>query len=121
MSGGLSPVLAQSAEGGAAGDDAGPMQLPTISVEGAASEGPYNPSQLSLPKLAVPLLDVPQSVTVIPRQLIEDRADLTLRDALRNVPGISIAAGEGGAQGDNLIPTALNWGRWLPIGGCRSR
>ena len=26
----------------------------------------------------------------------------TLRDALRNVAGISLAAGEGGAQGDNL-------------------
>ncbi|MGE3781903.1 MAG: TonB-dependent receptor [Alphaproteobacteria bacterium] len=78
------------------------MQLPTISVEGGASGGPYNPGQLSLPKLTEPLLDVPQSVTVVPRQLIEDQADLTLRDALRNVPGISIAAGEGGAQGDNL-------------------
>jgi catecholate siderophore receptor len=78
------------------------MQLPTISVQGAASGGPYNPSQLSLPKLTEPLLDVPQSVTVISRQLIEDQADISLREALRNVSGISIAAGEAGAQGDNL-------------------
>ena len=39
---------------------------------------------------------------MIPRQLIEDQADTSVREALRNVPGISIAAGEAGAQGDNL-------------------
>ena len=30
------------------------------------------------------------------------KASTTLRDSLRNVPGISLAAGEFGAQGDNL-------------------
>ena len=99
---GAGSALAQSVESDAAGSDAGPMVLPTISVQSAAAGGPYNPGQLSLPKLNEPLLDVPQSVTVVPRQLIEDQADISLRDALRNVPGISIAAGEAGAQGDNL-------------------
>jgi catecholate siderophore receptor len=95
-------ALAQSPETGPAGGEAGPILLPPLSVEGAAAGGPYNPGQLSLPKLTEPLLDVPQSVTVIPRQLIEDQANISLRETLRNVPGISIAAGEGGAQGDNL-------------------
>ena len=35
-------------------------------------------------------------------QLIDERAGTTLREALRNVTGISFAAGEGGASGDNL-------------------
>ena len=33
---------------------------------------------------------------------MQDQGTTTLRDALRNVAGISLAAGEGGAQGDNL-------------------
>src|SRR6201998_4975701 len=33
---------------------------------------------------------------------MKNEAVSTLRDALRNVPGISLAAGEAGAQGDNL-------------------
>ena len=33
---------------------------------------------------------------------MQEQGVTTLRDALRNVAGISIAAGEGGAQGDNL-------------------
>ena len=33
---------------------------------------------------------------------MQEQGTTTLRDALRNVAGISLAAGEGGAQGDNL-------------------
>ena len=34
--------------------------------------------------------------------MLQEEGTTTLRDALRNVAGISLAAGEGGAQGDNL-------------------
>jgi catecholate siderophore receptor len=94
-------AVAQYATTPPAGDE-GTMQLPTIAVEGAASGTQYNPSQPSLPKLTEPLLDTPQTITVISRQVIEDQGATTVRDALRNVPGLSIAAGEAGAQGDNL-------------------
>src|SRR5690349_5680084 len=78
--------------------------LPTISVPGAAPQRSpdYKVDQPSLQKLTEPLADTPQSITVVPRQVIEDRAATTFRDAVRNVTGISLAAGEGGAQGDNL-------------------
>lgn len=58
--------------------------------------------QVSSPKFTEPLRDTPQSVTVVPRQVIEDQGVTTLRDTVRNVAGISVAAGEGGFQGDNL-------------------
>jgi catecholate siderophore receptor len=50
------------------------------------------------------LRDAPQSVSVVPREVIEQQAATTLRDVLRNVSGISMAAGEGGGgpAGDNL-------------------
>lgn len=49
------------------------------------------------------LVDAPQTVTVIPLEVIEQRNATTLRDVLRNVPGISMQAGEGGVpNGDNL-------------------
>ncbi len=63
----------------------------------------YNVDTLSSPKFTQPLLDTPKTVQVIPEKLIEDRGATTLRDALRNVSGISIQAGEGGGTpGDNL-------------------
>ena len=50
------------------------------------------------------LRDAPQSISVIPREVIEQQAATTLQDVLRNVSGISFAAGEGGGgpAGDNL-------------------
>ena len=48
------------------------------------------------------LTDTPQSITVVPEFVMKEQGISTLRDTLRNVPGISLAAGEGGAQGDNL-------------------
>ncbi len=60
------------------------------------------PDSVSMGKFTSPLLDTPQSVSVVPQFLLQDEAVTTLRDSLRNVPGISLAAGESGAQGDNL-------------------
>ncbi len=54
------------------------------------------------PKYAAPLVDTPQSIDVIPARVLAEQGVTTLRDAVRNVAGISLAAGEGGSQGDNL-------------------
>jgi catecholate siderophore receptor len=57
---------------------------------------------VSMTKFMQPLIDTPQTVEVVPQFVLHDEGNSTLRDALRNVPGISMAAGESGAQGDNL-------------------
>ncbi len=57
---------------------------------------------VSMPKYTEPLLNTPQSISIVPKEVMEQQGVTTLRDALRNVAGISLAAGEGGAQGDNL-------------------
>ncbi len=78
-----------------------PIALPPVVVQDQAN--PYVPPKTSLERIPVPLQDVPQSITIIPQKLIEEQAAWNLRDALRNVSGIGIAAGEGGgAQGDSF-------------------
>jgi catecholate siderophore receptor len=57
---------------------------------------------VTMTKFTEPLLDTPQTVVEIPQFVLKDEQNRTLLDAVRNVPGISIAAGESGAQGDNL-------------------
>ncbi len=47
-------------------------------------------------------LTTPQSVTVISSELITGQAATRLEDALRNVPGITLNAGEGAARGDTV-------------------
>ena len=49
----------------------------------------------SSPKYAQPLIEVPQTIEVIPREVMEAQGVTTLSEALRNVPGISLQAGEG--------------------------
>ena len=48
--------------------------------------------------------DAPQSISIVSSEVIEQQSASTLRDVLRNVSGISMAAGEGGGGpgGDNL-------------------
>ncbi len=85
-----------------------PIELPPVSVEGTQNQGGY---QVGLPannKLTQPLVSTPESVIEIPRKLLDDQGVTTMRDALRNVPGISLAAGEGGQQGDNLSIRGFN-------------
>jgi len=97
--------LTLGAAEGAFPKDTDPIQLPTLSVEGQNSTDPvgdYKADSSSLGKLTAPLLDTPQTVTVVTQKSLEDRGITTMRDALRTVPGISINAGESGAQGDNL-------------------
>ena len=55
------------------------------------------------PKFTQPLREIPQTITIINKQAIEEQGATTLRDVLQNVPGLTITAGEGGAPaGDNL-------------------
>ena len=60
------------------------------------------PEAVTLGRFPERLLDTPQTVEVVPQFILRDEQNRTLTDAIRNVPGISIAAGESGAQGDNL-------------------
>lgn len=58
---------------------------------------------LSSSKYTEPIANIPQTVTVIPKEVIEKQGATTLREVLTNVPGITLTAGEGGAPaGDNL-------------------
>jgi catecholate siderophore receptor len=75
----------------------------TISVQATDSVTVQDAiSTISLDRYPLPLLDTPQSITIISQAIIQEQGATTLRDTLRNAPGISLAAGEGGSQGDNL-------------------
>ncbi|PYJ08109.1 MAG: hypothetical protein DMF06_13645 [Verrucomicrobia bacterium] len=70
----------------------------------------YKPPNVDSRQYTEPLRDIPQSVTVVPRALIEEQNAVSLRDVLRNVPGISMQAGEGGSgpNGDFLSVRGFN-------------
>ncbi|WP_082012653.1 TonB-dependent siderophore receptor [Belnapia sp. F-4-1] len=80
---------------------AGAVALPEMNVQGA-NPPRYRADDTPVVRMPTSVREAPQSITVVPRELIEERGATTLREALRNVTGISLAAGEGGFSGDNL-------------------
>jgi catecholate siderophore receptor len=99
---GVGLLVASSAPAFAQATDKDDVKMPGVDVRGQRTNG-YKVDESSNPKLPDPLQDTPQSVTVVPLEVMREQAAFSLRDALRNVTGVSIAAGEGGgAQGDNL-------------------
>ncbi|MDO5102181.1 MAG: TonB-dependent siderophore receptor [Lautropia sp.] len=65
----------------------------------------YKADTVSSPKYTAPLLDTPQTITVVPTQVLQEQNSLSLQEALtNNVPGITFQAGEGGGgYGDNIM------------------
>jgi catecholate siderophore receptor len=73
----------------------------------------------STAKFTEPLLDTPQTIDVVSQKTMQEQGVTTLRDGLRNVAGISMAAGEGGSQGDNLTIRGFSARNDLYIDGMR--
>jgi catecholate siderophore receptor len=78
------------------------LDLTPVQQEITVNAGSPDLEQVASAKYTEPILDTPQSISVVSPQIMSEQNTTTLRDALRNVAGISLAAGEGSSQGDNL-------------------
>jgi catecholate siderophore receptor len=85
----LSPAAAQQV----ASNDAKTGELETVTVTA---------KHTTLDTMTAKVLNTPQSIDVIPRQVITQQGVTSLQDALKNVPGITLNAGEGGSHGDQV-------------------
>lgn len=72
-----------------------PIQLGPVKVQDNAAQNPQS-HDTGLSVLPTTVQDTPQSVNVIPQEEMHQQAVSSLEQALKNVPGITIAIGEGG-------------------------
>lgn len=93
------PVRPTTSDAAKPGQTAGgAAKLADVVVIGQAAK------ELSSPKYTEPLRDIPQTIVVIPGSVYAEQGATSLRDVLRNTPGITFQQGEGGAApGDNLF------------------
>lgn len=68
--------------------------LPEVNVQGQAQS--YKSDQVSSPKFTQPLVDTPQTISIIKKEVFQEQGATTLTDALRNTPGVTMLIGEGG-------------------------
>ena len=77
--------------------------LPTITVK-SESENTYKADTVSSTKYTQPLVDTPQTISVIKKELLKEQGATSLTEALRNTPGITLQLGENGntSAGDSF-------------------
>ncbi len=73
-----------------------PTTLPEMTIN-ASSDSGYKVDAVSSPKATQPLLNTPQTVSVISKELFKEQGASSLMEALRNTPGITLQLGENGA------------------------
>ena len=94
------PLLAADTNAPAEG-----KKLKTVRVEAEAIAPVYKAEKASSPKQTQPLLDTPQTLVVVKKELFQQQSATTLSEALRNTPGITMQMGENGntATGDSIF------------------
>lgn len=99
-----------------------PAQLPDVVVKDTA-EPAFKVDTLSSPKFTQPLLDTPQTVVAVPKEVFTQQGAFTLSDVLRNTPGITFAAGEGGnvASGDSFFMRGFDASNNIFVDGVRNQ
>ena len=87
----------------------------------AITESPVKVERAASPKYTAPLVDTPQTITVISNKSIQQQNLLSLRDVLQTVPGITFGAGEGGfGYGDRIILRGQDAKNDVTVDGVRS-
>ncbi|UXC90966.1 TonB-dependent receptor [Sphingobium sp. RSMS] len=105
------------AQDAAQGAKLGGMTVTDTAIE----ESPIKVEKAESPKYTRPLLDTPQTITVIGKETIQQQNLLTLRDVLSTVPGITFGAGEGGfGYGDRIILRGQDAKNDVTVDGVRS-
>lgn len=79
------------------------MSIPEVAIEAGTANAPLR-APTGNPRQPGTVRDVPQTITVVPQQVLREQNATTLDQALRNVPGITstIGEGNGGVSGDQF-------------------
>ena len=96
-----SAAVGSAAAAAAPGAAGAVMGVQEVEIAGQSSSA-FTKNDSSLNKLPADLRDVPQSVTVLSKALLQSQGAASLSDALRNVPGVTLGGAEGGQIGNNI-------------------
>lgn len=76
--------------------------LPAVEVNAQKEAPAYMATKTRVGKVEQDPHDIPQAVTTVTSQLLQEQQAGSLQEAMRNVAGISFNAAEGGRAGDNM-------------------
>lgn len=92
---GAAPALAADGADGAEAQPQ-PTEVPEVTVYGRRAAEGYRPESTSTAtRTDTPITEVPQAISIITAELIEDQAMQGMADVVRYVPGVTMGQGEG--------------------------
>jgi catecholate siderophore receptor len=120
-----SATFAAAAEGQSSERASRSSRRRSQTLEEVTVEGQKYRSEVSSPKYTAELVNLPQTVVVIPKTVFREQAAITLSDVLRNTPGITLLAGEGGGAsntaGDSFFMRGFDATNSIFIDGVRDQ
>ncbi|WFT81368.1 TonB-dependent receptor [Methylobacterium sp. CB376] len=98
------PPVAAPAPSPAAGGAAALAQLDVGGSPYADPAAPYKADRLASNRFTQPILNTPKSITVVTREVLNDKNATSFRDLARTTAGVTLGTGEGGnAFGDRFF------------------
>lgn len=98
----LGALLLAASVSGWAQTESGALAPVIIKGQRDRASQTYQGGITSVGKTPAAAMDIPQSLTVVNDKLLQDQGKDSFKEALRNVPGITFEAGEGGRIGDSI-------------------
>ena len=98
----------------------GETTLPEVKAK-AVAETPYKADAVASPKFTQALVDTPQTIAVIKKEILRQQAATSLSEALRNTPGITMQLGENGntLTGDSIFMRGFDTTNSIFVDGIR--
>ncbi len=121
QSSGVAPDPAALSSASGQSGSAAAVTTETIEVVGSREKQEFGDSFMSLNRLPADIKDIPQSVIVIDRAVMDSQGATSLASALRNVPGLTIGGAEGGQIGTNINLNGFSARTDLFLDGARDR
>ena len=80
-------------------------KLAEVEIKASSIEPEFIAKKASSPKQTQPLVNTPQTIVVVKKELFQQQAATSLAETLRNTPGITMLMGENGntATGDSIF------------------
>jgi catecholate siderophore receptor len=98
------------------------VTLPPVRAKATVPTGPdYKADTVASPKFTQPLVDTPQTITVIKKDILQQQVATSLSEALRNTPGITLQMGENGntQTGDSIFMRGFDTTNSIFVDGIR--
>ena len=82
-----------------------PKTMPKVSVAAPEPEATPKVDRVESPKFTQALIDTPQTISVVSKEVLQQQGATTLSQALRNTPGVTFLLGENGntSTGDSIF------------------